>query len=38
MMKQEERSRKHKIILGVVLAILAVLAYAVIILAVYMLK
>ncbi len=38
MKRQEERSRRHSIILGTILALLAVLAYVVIILAVYVLK
>ena len=38
MNKQEERIKKHSVILGIVLAFLAVLAYLVIIIAVYMLK
>ena len=38
MSNQERKSKENRIILGVVLALLAVLAYVVIILAVYMLK
>ncbi len=38
MKRQEDRQRRHSIILGIVLGVLAILAYVVIILAVYMLK
>ena len=38
MRKQEEKHKRHSLILGIVLALLAILAYVVIILAVYMLK
>jgi len=38
MNKQEERIKKHSIILGIVLAFLAAVAYLAVIVAVYMLK
>lgn len=38
MKRQEDKQRRNSIILGIVLGVLAVLAYVVIILAVYMLK